>query len=130
MSNWCDWFVNSNPMWRDYHDKEWGQPVHDDRRLLAQIDVALGIQNIFLGTHIDHYDDPEVDALKENAIIFCQKYNALDPLDFEDQRRMLGQHLGSIGEKVWIAKTFNCDNGLVGGVPARLIKKIENDIMD
>ena len=57
------------------------------------------------------YDDPEVDGLKENAIIFCQKYNALDPLDFEGQRRMLEQHLGSIGEKVWIAKTFNCDNG-------------------
>ena len=57
------------------------------------------------------YDDPEVDALKENAIILCQKYNALDPLDFEGQRRMLEQHLGSIGEKVWIAKTFNCDNG-------------------
>ena len=57
------------------------------------------------------YDDPEVDALKEQAIIFCQKYNALDPLDFEGQRRMLEQYLGSKGDKVWIAKTFNCDNG-------------------
>lgn len=57
------------------------------------------------------YDDPEVDGLKEHAIIFCRKYNALDPLDFEAQRAMLEQHLGSVGEKVWIAKTFNCDNG-------------------
>ena len=57
------------------------------------------------------YDDPEVDALKEQAILWCQEYNALDPLDFDAQRKVLKEHLGSIGEKVWIAKTFNCDNG-------------------
>ena len=57
------------------------------------------------------YDDEEVDALKERAIIWCGKYNSLDPLDFASQREMLIENLGSVGEKVWIAKTFNCDNG-------------------
>ena len=57
------------------------------------------------------YDDEEVDALKERAILWCQKYNALDPLDFEAQAAVLRENLGSMGEKVWIAKTFNCDNG-------------------
>ena len=57
------------------------------------------------------YDDEEVDALKERAIIWCGKYNALDPLDFAAQYEMLKSNLGSVGEKVWIAKIFNCDNG-------------------
>ena len=57
------------------------------------------------------YDDEEVDALKEQAIIWCARYNALAPLDFAAQRAMLKEHLGSVGERVWIAKTFNCDNG-------------------
>lgn len=57
------------------------------------------------------YDDEEVDAIKERAIIWCRKSNDLDPLDFEAQRRVLKENLGSIGEHVWIAKTFNCDNG-------------------
>ena len=57
------------------------------------------------------YDDDEVDALKERAIIWCRKFNALDPLDFDGQRAVLKENLGSMGEKVWIAKTFNCDNG-------------------
>ena len=57
------------------------------------------------------YDDPEVDALKERAIIWCQKFNALDPLNFEGQAAMLKENLGSVGEHVWLAKTFNCDNG-------------------
>ncbi len=57
------------------------------------------------------YDDPEVDGLKEEAILWTREYNALDPLDFEAQTKCLKAHLGSMGESVWIAKTFNCDNG-------------------
>lgn len=37
MANWCEWFVNDSQMWRDYNDKEWGHPVHDDRRLFEYL---------------------------------------------------------------------------------------------
>ncbi len=57
------------------------------------------------------YDDKEVDALKEQAIIWTKEFNALDPLDYEAQHKCLKEHLGSMGKDVWIAKTFNCDNG-------------------
>ncbi len=57
------------------------------------------------------YDDPEVAALKTNAIRRCREYNAIDDEDFAAQRACLVSMLGSVGEKVWIAKTFNCDNG-------------------
>ncbi len=57
------------------------------------------------------YDDEEVDALKVQAILWTKEFNNLDPLDFEGQQRCLREHLGSMGKDVWIAKTFNCDNG-------------------
>lgn len=57
------------------------------------------------------YDDAEVSARKENAIIQCRKYNATDDTDYEAQNAQLKAMLGSVGEKVWIAKTFSCDNG-------------------
>lgn len=57
------------------------------------------------------YDDPEVSALKENAIVQCKRYNAIDDTDTEAQYAQLKEMLGSVGEKVWIAKTFQCDNG-------------------
>ncbi len=57
------------------------------------------------------YDDEEVDARKIQAILWTKEYNHLDPLDFEGQQRCLKEHLGSMGRDVWIAKTFNCDNG-------------------
>lgn len=57
------------------------------------------------------YDDEEVSARKENAIIQCRKYHAIDDADYEAQYAQLKAMLGAVGEKVWIAKTFSCDNG-------------------
>lgn len=57
------------------------------------------------------YDDPEVDALKQQAIVRCKEYNAIDDTDYEARYACLQRMLGAVGEKVWIGKTFNCDNG-------------------
>lgn len=57
------------------------------------------------------YDDPEVVARKTNAIIQCRKYNEIDDLDYDAQYAHLKEMLGSVGENVWLGKTFNCDNG-------------------
>lgn len=32
--NRCSWANPANPLYLAYHDNEWGQPLHDDRRLL------------------------------------------------------------------------------------------------
>lgn len=29
----CSWVPSGNPLYREYHDQEWGSPVHDDRLL-------------------------------------------------------------------------------------------------
>ncbi len=36
MLNRCGW-PTSNPLYVEYHDKEWGVPVHDDRRLFEML---------------------------------------------------------------------------------------------
>ncbi len=38
----CDWAI-SNPLEREYHDEEWGVPVHDDR-LLFELLILEGAQ--------------------------------------------------------------------------------------
>lgn len=57
------------------------------------------------------YDDPEVEARKENAIHQCNIYNAIGDTDYTAQYAQLNKMLGAVGENVWIAKNFNCDNG-------------------
>ena len=57
------------------------------------------------------YDDEEVDALKQRAMVWCKEYNAIDDTDYDAQEAFLEKMLGSKGEHVWIARIFNCDNG-------------------
>lgn len=33
----CDWGESENPLYMDYHDKEWGVPVHDERFLFEML---------------------------------------------------------------------------------------------
>ena len=57
------------------------------------------------------YADEELVARKGRAIRWCEEYNAIDGEDYDAQYAYLQKMLGSIGERVWIAKTFNCDCG-------------------
>ena len=38
MTNRCGW-VNEDPLYQDYHDHEWGVPVHDDRVLFEMLNL-------------------------------------------------------------------------------------------
>ena len=57
------------------------------------------------------YANPEMIARKTRAIVQCETFNAIDGTDYEAQYRHLKQMLGAVGERVWIAKTFNCACG-------------------
>ena len=57
------------------------------------------------------FADDEMIARKTEAIRQCELFNAIDGRDYEAQYRHLQQMLGAVGERVWIAKTFNCDCG-------------------
>ena len=39
----CPWGESTNPLYRTYHDEEWGVPVHDDRKLFEML-VLEGAQ--------------------------------------------------------------------------------------
>ena len=58
------------------------------------------------------FDDPEMVARKTRAIRACERFNAIDGTDYSAQYEQLKEMLGSVGERVWIAKSFNCDCGM------------------
>lgn len=39
----CEWVPEDNELYREYHDSEWGVPVHDDRLLFEKI-ILDGVQ--------------------------------------------------------------------------------------
>ena len=57
------------------------------------------------------YDDEEISLMKLHAIENANIFNSLDEDDLDKQHEVLTEILGSVGEKVWIAKRFCFDNG-------------------
>ena len=86
MTTRCPW-AGSDPLYREYHDEEWGVPVHDDRHFFemlilegAQAGLAWitilrkreGYRDAFDGfdpAAVARYDDRRVAALLENPAI-------------------------------------------------------------
>ncbi len=86
----CSW-AESNPLMKEYHDKEWGTPVHDDR-LLFEFVILEGVQaglswNTILQKRenfrkafddfdykkIANYDEKKVEELLQNIGIIRNK---------------------------------------------------------
>ena len=68
------------------------------------------IEKLEAGEIYDFWDE-EVEARKNYAIVKCDEYNKIDPLDNETRWNYLHDWLGSFGKSSWIASTFNCDYG-------------------
>lgn len=57
------------------------------------------------------YDDEEISMMKLHAIENANIFNSLAEDDLDKQHEVLSEILGSVGEKVWIAKRFCFDYG-------------------
>lgn len=57
------------------------------------------------------YDDEEISMMKLHAIEHANRFNTLPEDDLDKQHEVLTEILGSVGEKVWIAKRFCFDYG-------------------
>ena len=68
------------------------------------------IEKLDAGLEYNFYDK-EVVKRKKNAIVMCEKYNSINPMDFELLSQTMKEMLGSVGEGVFINQRFNCDNG-------------------
>ena len=52
------------------------------------------------------YDDEDISMMKLHAIENANVLNSLAEDDLDKQHEVLSEILGSVGEKVWIAKRF------------------------
>ncbi len=55
--------------------------------------------------------DEEVELSKKRAVVGCDRFSRVDPLDFKKQTEVLKELFGSTGERVSVQLGFNCDNG-------------------
>ncbi len=126
MKKRCTWVNPDNQLDMDYHDKEWGVPVFDDRLLFEMLTLEgaqAGLSWAMILKKRQHYkqafddfdvqkiakyDDKKVAELLENAGIVRNKLKIQSTLKNAKAFLAIQQEFGSFSAYIW---------GFVGGKP-------------
>lgn len=118
LTNRCGW-VNSDPLYIDYHDHEWGVPEHDDRRLFELL-ILEGAQaglswytilkkrdgyreafDHFDPAQIAQYDEAKVAELLDNSGIVRNKLKIAAAIRNAQAFLAVQQQFGSFDAYIW-----------------------------
>ncbi len=118
MKNRCEW-VNDNPLNIEYHDKEWGVPVHDDR-LLFEFLILEGMQaglswvtilkkrdnfriafDNFAAHKISNYDDEKIAELLANEGIIRNRLKIESAIQNSRAFLDIQKEWGSFDTYIW-----------------------------
>ena len=118
MTTRCPW-AGPDPLYREYHDEEWGVPVHDDRHFFemlvlegAQAGLAwitilrkrAGYRDAFDGfdpAAVARYDDRRVEALLGNPAIVRNRLKVESALGNARAFLRVQEEHGSFDRYVW-----------------------------
>ena len=114
----CDW-ANSNSLETEYHDKEWGVPIHDDRLLFemlilesAQAGLSwvtilkkrkgyLSAFDNFDAKKIAKYTDKKIEKLLQNSDIVRHKQKISATIENAKQFLKIQDEHGSFDAYIW-----------------------------
>ncbi|RTZ64275.1 MAG: DNA-3-methyladenine glycosylase I [Aquificaceae bacterium] len=115
----CAWVNGGNALYYDYHDKEWGVPVHDDRLLFefltlegAQAGLSWatvlnkreGYRALFDNFEIEkvaQYDQAKIDDLLQNPAIVRNKLKVNSTITNARLILEIQQEFGSFDAYIW-----------------------------
>ena len=125
----CDWAAfSNNPLMIEYHDKEWGVPVHDDKTLfeflvLEGAQAGLSWETVlnkrenyrkafhdFEPARIARYDKKDVQRLLGDSGIIRNRLKIQDTIANARQSLVASKEFGSFDNYIW---------RFVGGKPIR-----------
>jgi DNA-3-methyladenine glycosylase I len=147
----CAWVNLKNQVYIDYHDKEWGVPVHNDQKLfeflilegaqagLSWETILMRIENYrkafdnFNPKIISKYDEKKIQTLLENKSIIRNKLkilsvikNAIVFLQIQKEFTSFDNYIWSYTNKKVIQNHFNSINQIPS--KTELSEKISKDL--
>ena len=114
----CDW-CNSSKLYQDYHDNEWGRPVHDDEKhfeflLLETMQAGLSWITIlkrreayrsafanFNPNIVQHYDEVKLLELMQDSGIIRNRKKISAAINNAKRFLEIQQALGSFDQYIW-----------------------------
>lgn len=136
----CEWVSGGNALYYEYHDEEWGVPVHDDRELFefltleaAQAGLSWatvlnkreGYRKAFDNFDIEtvaNYSDKKIAELLENPEIIRNKLKVNATVINAGKILEMQKEFGSFDAYIWQfvgGKTIQNKWKLMGDVPAK-----------
>jgi len=115
----CDWASLNDPLYRDYHDKEWGVPVHDDKTIFeflvlegAQAGLSWGtilrkrenFKRAFEGfdpVKVARFDAPAIQRLLQNPGIIRNKLKINSAVQNAKAFLEVQKEYGSFDSYIW-----------------------------
>ena len=115
----CGWASLDDPLYREYHDKEWGVPVHDDRKMFeflvlegAQAGLSWGtilrkrenFRRAFDGfdpTRVARYGRKEIRRLLNDAGIVRNRLKVQSAIQNAGAFLAVQQEFGSFDSYIW-----------------------------
>ncbi|MFV0401663.1 MAG: DNA-3-methyladenine glycosylase I [Oscillospiraceae bacterium] len=132
----CHWATRSE-LEREYHDREWGVPVHDERRLfkmlclegmqaglswrtvLAKMDAFCAAFDDFDPEKVTAYDEEKVEALMQNEGIIRNRLKINSVITNARTYKELCKEFGSLDSYLW---------AYVGGTPIQNAWETQEEI--
>ena len=124
------WWCGDDPLYRSYHDEEWGRPVADDRRLFEKLSLE-GFQsglswltilrkrdnfrrafNDFDITSVARFDDSDVQRLMENQGIVRNRAKIAATINNARRCLELLDETGSLAHFVWAFEPKHRSEGI------------------
>lgn len=113
----CSWVTTD--LYKEYHDTEWGKPVHDDRKLFEML-ILEGMQaglswltilnkrmafreafDQFDYRKIAHYDESKINELMQNAGIIRNRLKIKSAIVNAQQFIKIQEEYGSFDAFIW-----------------------------
>ncbi len=114
----CDW-AGSDPLYCRYHDEEWGEPVHDDRKLFEML-ILEGFQaglswitilrkreafrkafKHFDWKKVSRFDEKDIERLLQNADIIRNRRKIEAAVRNAQAFQRLRQEFGTFDHYIW-----------------------------
>ncbi len=119
MCNRCRWVNMKNPLYIQYHDKEWGVPLHDDQKLfelliLEGFQAGLSWETVlnkrenfraafedFIPERVASFTDDKCEELRENPGIIRNKLKIYGAVKNAKAFLTIQQEFGSFDAYIW-----------------------------
>ena len=102
--NRCKWAMNVNEIYTKYHDEEWGEPIHDDKKLYEMLileSFQAGLSWSCILNKRENFNENKIKELQNNEGIIRNKLKIKATINNSKIFKQIQKEYGSFDKYIW-----------------------------